>query len=246
MPQLVTDLNGVGPVSNPSKLTEVGGIIFFVAHTPTTGHELWKSDGTEAGTVRVKGIRLGGRSSYLRYLTNVNGTLYFSANDGIHGEELWTSDGTEAGTVMVADLAEGSGGSNPGLFTEVAGKLFFPATDDVHGRELWVADLARPSDDRNQDGVIDVRDLDALCEALGDGTAMRDQIEDFWARQNTAPGDANIDHVFDRFDLVAVLQRGKYETNSAASWSDGDWNCDGLFSREDLVAALQRGWYQPF
>jgi ELWxxDGT repeat protein len=227
------------------ELTDVGGIVFFTAETPTTGRELWKSDGTEAGTVRVKELGPGSDPSYPRDLTNVNGTLYFVANDGVHGEELWTSDGTEAGTVMVADLAEGSGGSNPGLFTEVAGKLFFAATDDVHGRELWVADLGAPSDDRNQDGLIDLADLDALCAALADGTATRDAIEGFWARQNTGPGDANFDHVFDRFDLIAVLERGKYQTNSAASWSDGDWNCDGLFSPEDLVAALQRGWYQP-
>jgi ELWxxDGT repeat protein len=195
--------------------------------------------------VRVKDIWPGSGDSYPSFLTNVNGTLYFRANDGIAGDELWTSDGTEAGTVMVADIAEGSGGSNPDSFTEIAGKLFFVATDELHGRELWVADLAAPSDDRNQDGLIDVRDLDAICAALVDGTAWRETIEGFWARQNTGPGDANFDHVFDRFDRVAVLERGKYETNSAASWSDGDWNCDGVFSRIDLVAALQRGWYQP-
>ena len=102
-------------------------------------------------------------------LTNVNGTLYFSANDGISGEELWTSDGTEAGTVMVADLAEGSGGSNPGYITEVAGKLFFTATGELHGRELWVSDLGAPNDDRNQDGVIDVRDSDAISPPCGTG-----------------------------------------------------------------------------
>ncbi len=195
--------------------------------------------------MRVKDIGPGRRPSDQHYLTKVNGTLYFSANDGIAGKELWTSDGTEAGTVMVADLAEGSGGSNPGLFTEVAGKLFFAASDELYGRELWVADLGAPSDDRNQDGLIDVRDLDALCAALVAGTATRDSIEGFWSRQNTGSGDANFDHLFDASDLEAVLERGKYETNSAASWSDGDWNCDGVFSRADLVAALQRGWYQP-
>ena len=246
MPHLVADLNlDLGAVgSHPTDFTVVGEMLFFAAQTPTTGSELWKSDGTESGTVRVKDINPGSAHSLPRYLTNVNGTLYFSANDGIAGEELWTSDGTEAGTVMVAELVEGSGGSNPASFTEVAGKLFFLATDELHGRELWVAELGTPSDDRNQDGVIDVLDLDALCAARVDGTATREAINDFWARHETGPGDANFDHVFDRLDLVAVLQRGKYGTNSAASWSDGDWDCDGLFNRDDIVAALQRGWYQ--
>jgi hypothetical protein len=43
-------------------------------------------------------------------------------------------------------------------------------------------------------------------------------------------------------DLVAVFQRGKYESSIPASWSDGDLNCDGDFGSADLVTAFQRGW----
>ena len=64
--------------------------------TARTGDELWKSDGTDGGTVLVKDIRGGTDSSVPRYLTNVGGTLYFRANDGSSGHELWKSDGTEA------------------------------------------------------------------------------------------------------------------------------------------------------
>jgi ELWxxDGT repeat protein len=96
MPQLVKDINTTSAVvsSEPQEITEVGGLVFFRASTPTTGNELWKSDGTEASTVRVKDVNTGNYASGPRYLTNVNGTLYFTANDGIVGEELWTSDGT--------------------------------------------------------------------------------------------------------------------------------------------------------
>jgi hypothetical protein len=52
------------------------------------------------------------------------------------------------------------------------------------------------------------------------------------------------DHVFNSSDLVSVFRRGKYESNSLATWSDGDWNCDGLVGSGDLVAAFQRGWYE--
>ena len=69
-----------------------------------TGSELWKSDGTAAGTVLVKDINPGGIGSIPVNLTNVNGTLFFSADDGAHGEELWKSDGTAAGTVLVKDI----------------------------------------------------------------------------------------------------------------------------------------------
>src|SRR5262249_18064049 len=104
----------------------------------THGSELWKSDGTTAGTVMVKDINPGSGGSYPSDLTNVNGTLYFSANDGTHGTELWQSNGTAAGTSIVADINPGDAGSSPGNLTNVNGTLFFSANDGVHSDELWV------------------------------------------------------------------------------------------------------------
>ncbi len=42
-PQLVKDINTTPSLesSNPTQLTEVGGIVFFTAETTTTGSELW-------------------------------------------------------------------------------------------------------------------------------------------------------------------------------------------------------------
>ena len=99
--------------------------LFFAANDGTQGTELWKSDGTAAGTVLVKDINPGSAGFTPRYLTNVNGTLFFSANDGTHGVELWKSDGTAAGTVLVKDIRPGSDGSYPGNLTNVNGTLFF-------------------------------------------------------------------------------------------------------------------------
>jgi hypothetical protein len=61
-----------------------------------------------------------------------------------------------------------------------------------------------------------------------------------------APGDANIDGVFDSGDLVQVFQVGQYEDGIAgnSSWSDGDWNNDLEFDTNDLVVAFQDGHYQ--
>ena len=79
-------------------LTNVNGTLFFEAYDGTYGTELWKSDGTEAGTVLVKDINPGAVSSDPSGLTNVNGTLFFAADDGSHRHALWRSDGTPAGT----------------------------------------------------------------------------------------------------------------------------------------------------
>ena len=92
-------------------LADVNGTLFFNANDGTNGTELWKSDGTFAGTVIVKDINPGAGSSNLAVLTNVNGTLFFMANNGTNGYELWKSDGTAAGTMMVKDIYPGSSGS---------------------------------------------------------------------------------------------------------------------------------------
>ena len=127
--------------SNPESLTVIGGTLFFVATAyDGTGRELWKSDGTEAGTVMVKDIIPPGDGEP-EILTNVNGTLYFRADDGVHGIELWKSDGTEAGTVMVKDIHPTANGA-PSFLTDVDGTLFFTgySMDSGLWRKLWKSD----------------------------------------------------------------------------------------------------------
>ena len=102
-----------------------------------SGRELWTSDGTTAGTVQVKNLRVGG-SSNPTGLTRAGGALYFTANAGDAGRELWTSDGTGAGTVVVTDLRIGSCHNVfPGL-TAFPGGLVYLADDGSHGCEPWL------------------------------------------------------------------------------------------------------------
>mgnify|MGYP001101887548 CR=1 FL=1 len=48
---LVKDIYPLGSCSNPVNFAEVGGVLFFSADDASKGFELWRSDGTEAGTV---------------------------------------------------------------------------------------------------------------------------------------------------------------------------------------------------
>jgi ELWxxDGT repeat protein len=127
----------------------MNGLLFFTAAHPTAGTELWKSDGTDAGTVLVKDIVPGTGSGFDPYsgvdpsLTNVDGTLFFAAGDlfgGVTGVELWKSDGTEAGTAIVEDIVPGGSGSFPRNLTAVNGTLFFTAYTAATGVELWKSD----------------------------------------------------------------------------------------------------------
>ena len=94
-------------------MTVVGSTLFFAASDGVHGTELWKSDGTAAGTVMVKDIYPGAVGSYPKNMANVNGTLFYQAFDPHGGYELFRSDGTSAGTYMVKDIYPGYTGSFP-------------------------------------------------------------------------------------------------------------------------------------
>ena len=120
----------------------VSSTLFFLTDDGVHGWELWKSDGTENGTMLVKDINPNGGSD-LDDLAAVGDALYFRADDGIYGREPWTSDGTAAGTVLVSDMYSGIGGSEPRYFTAVGTTVFFNATTLATGTELWATTEVR-------------------------------------------------------------------------------------------------------
>src|SRR4051812_12887630 len=88
-PVLLKDINTLADVTGPSPaaLCTAGSTVFFVGNDPLHGQELWKSDGTPAGTAMVKDIAPGEGSSGITALTAVGDAVYFTANDGVHGSE---------------------------------------------------------------------------------------------------------------------------------------------------------------
>ena len=68
-------------ISDHDNSLTIGGTTYFDATDPDHGEELWKTDGTAAGTVLVKDITPGPFGSKVTAMTAYHGRLYFLATD---------------------------------------------------------------------------------------------------------------------------------------------------------------------
>ena len=164
--------------ANPERLIAFQGELYFTAPKPSGAYSLWKTDGSEAGTIELSDPDLNGARNP-RELVVVGNSLFFSARQGNEGYELWKSDGTAAGTVLVKDVQLGVEGSSPLKMTNVGGILYFTADDDVHGRELWRSD-------GTEAGTYLLRDVRIGSEAGGiDQLTAAGGLLYFWADDST-------------------------------------------------------------
>lgn len=119
------------------------GTLYFSGVSDSLGTGLWKSDGTDAGTVLIKDFNAASSHYYFyapeecRYIGNL---LYFRVADTAYGGELWVSDGTTGGTVLVKDInTTYPYYASPSGFAELGGQLHFTAYDgSAYG--LWRSD----------------------------------------------------------------------------------------------------------
>ena len=150
----------------PSYLAVKDSLLLFLASSEDLvaggiETELWRSDGTTAGTYMVKDIWPGpyhnnGGPGINGYTSSavVNGVYYFAAlgpnetagENTIGGLETWRSDGTEAGTNIVVDLTPtydvvyGAAWSYPNSLTNFRNQLVFSAYSTNAGNELFKSD----------------------------------------------------------------------------------------------------------
>lgn len=252
--------------ANRGELIAVNNTLFFSANTnavqESSDIELFKSDGTDTGTVLVKDINPTD-SSTPDFLANVNGTLFFSADDGTNGRELWKSDGTNSGTVLIKDINPGSASSisrtpftaptsNSGnKFADVSGTFYFVANDGTNGNELWksdgtesgtslVKDIIRGSGSSNPDNFTNVNGT--LFFTVNDGR----KGTELWKSDGTESGttlvkDINPVSSSSNPENLTVIDSVLYFTADDGSNGVELWKSDGTAKGTVLVSDINPG-----
>jgi ELWxxDGT repeat protein len=210
-PNLVKDINPGGGGSYAQDLVNVNGTIYFTALNNTYGTELWKSNGTAAGTVMVKDLAAGNASSYPQHLTAVNGALYFTAGNG-----LYRTNGTAAGTVLVKNFS-----APPTGLENVNGTLYFAANDGTKGTELWKSNGTAA-------GTVLVKDLVAAGSASpsalfnANGTLYFSAAGGLYKSNGTAAGTVLVKSFATPLTQFTLLNGKVYFTDQEDLWrTDG-------------------------
>ena len=128
--------SGVGHSYPEQLLGGFGTHLYFRANDGVSGAELWRTNGTAAGTVLVADLTPGAGSTSLHSLAWYgSGRVFFGASSASLPEGLFTSDGTAAGTVGLRSMYV-----SPGTILNASGILYFGGAADGSGVELWRSD----------------------------------------------------------------------------------------------------------
>lgn len=118
----------------PSDSSPAGFVLFHDLIYFSANGQLWKSDGTEAGTVVVTPLDSSD-------LVVAGDRIFCTSYTAENGSEPWVSDGTAAGTHMIADLAPGPASSvYLSRLRPFGDRVLFGASTPLLGAELWISD----------------------------------------------------------------------------------------------------------
>ena len=151
-PKIIKDINTQTADAFSSEREFVGNFgnyLFFKATSglsesrfyPENEPDLWVTDGTTIGTVKI------GSGSLIKapyVMSQLGNKVIFYGNDFAHGSELWISDGTLAGTHLLKDIATGRANSMTDYsyseFVILNDKAYFIVTDNTGKLNIWRTD----------------------------------------------------------------------------------------------------------
>jgi ELWxxDGT repeat protein len=89
----------------PQQLTAVGNTLFFTAVDAAAGRELWKSNGTAAGTVAISDIIPGTGNAGIGNMVSFNGVLHFTASSGTSlGDRIYKTNAALTGVMTTGGV----------------------------------------------------------------------------------------------------------------------------------------------
>ncbi|NMO18941.1 HYR domain-containing protein [Pyxidicoccus fallax] len=225
----------LGRFSGVNASATVGSTLYFVARDASHDPGLWKSDGTVAGTVKVKDFPSTDGSFPPHSLTAFRGALYFTATADANGEELWRSNGTADGTVRVLDLAPGSQGSYPVLLQVMNDTLYFSAMDSNFRRALWRSD-------GTANGTVKVKDVNLSNLVVGGDTLyLLTDDNSLWKSDGTADGTVRIREDLGSVWELAWVNGRLYMGVADTAHGYEPWVSDGTTEGTHLLKDIQPG-----
>jgi large repetitive protein len=126
----------------PKQLTNINDTLYFSANDGVHGYELWKSDGTSEGTMLVKDLMPGVKSSSPRNIIGINDKIVFLGNQFDDAQHFYDESYIGYGDSKIWELNTGEARVIAGdyLFADnlmaIDTTVFFTATGPA-GRELW-------------------------------------------------------------------------------------------------------------
>jgi ELWxxDGT repeat protein len=139
--QLVAELDAAPPVAgaaNAAAAVAGAGFVWFAADSWNAGRELFRTDGTVAGTRLWLDHRPGPQGSHPRPLAVVGARLVFHASNPLANEyAVWSSDGTAAGTTRLYGAIDSI--TNVRALGTAGGRVLL--TDDRGGQRVLGSDL---------------------------------------------------------------------------------------------------------
>ncbi|MBI1320031.1 MAG: hypothetical protein GC168_13965 [Candidatus Hydrogenedens sp.] len=208
---------------------ESGGRLFYF-QTDYLGAvpelQLWKSDGTTAGTEvvrRFSGIEYVDEGA-VNDLVAADTRVFFVLWSTEHGRDLWTSDGTEAGTLLVKGLLPGEDDSFITYPIALGNQLLFFADDGLHGNELWASD-------GTSEGTRLVKDItegrSSTDVSFGPPRLYKDRVvfateEDYWRTDGTDAGTVRDTAYSYALTMGTELNGSTYFADEGGIWRTDD------------------------
>ncbi len=201
-----------------------GDRLYFEGHSDLDGsgqlsdRELWKTDGTQAGTVRVIDLAPGAENGLEKIVGEASGRVLF-LQDVSTGFALWGSDGTESGTEF---LLGGSLGSVEQVSTGGFGAWIRPTVAETSALFLTDGTLAGTS----QIGPFNLIDTGPFSSVLDGRLIFRGTSteQNLWTSDGTVSGTKPL--------LAAFSGTGHEPTIRLRFGSHVYYEADGVSGRE--------------